>query len=319
MITLARKHTLKKLNETKKRVEKVELTLRENDLNRNVNLLLEALDADEYQKATQIIEQLQNISSKVESIGLKQIPQAIDNCIKDINEFTGGGIAQRAKSKLASLASLFSKEAPAKNPIMKGLSLASALEDGFKSTGVILKNNIKDIKSKMDTSIDEIIGNDEKTKKNISNTLIKAFVPIGTFGKIFKKIPYIANEETMVQELMLLTPKQIEETFKTINSGPKASDIDTKIIDQQANKEAAAKLSSNNTKDDATGNKATTDSAQKTILVKATQDAAKKAGVSDGKALVALMKKLNYEPGSTAGTLVIPTLQELMAEKKHIR
>lgn len=312
MKTLKENYKTKKLNELKSKVKKAEIVFIENRPDYHATILLEALDADEYKKATEVIEKLRNVSKAAESIGLKILPGAIENCVKDINEFTGGGTLSRIGDRLASL---FSKSAPEKNPILRGLSFVSALEAGFKVLPDILKNNIKDMDKKMDDAIVLSTKDDPKVQKTISDTLIKSFVPSGTFGKISKKIPYVENAKQMVFEIIKLTPNEINKLYEPIKSGPKTDEIDATITDKEANAEAAKEIKKDSGKEGEAGSGKAQTGKTRTILVKATQDAAKKAGISNGKALMALMKKMGYEVGSYEATLVMPALQELMAEK----
>lgn len=319
MKTLKQEYKLKKINELKHRVRKSELILIENDKDIQTSLLLEALDEDEYKKATEVIEKLRKISGVAKSLNLSILPKAIEDCVKDINTFAGGDFKTKAMGQLASL---FSKSAPSSNPILKGLSFASALEAGFKSLQTVVKNNIKDIQNKMDVSIIKSSEEDPAIQKNISNALTKSFIPAGVFGKLFGKIPYIADSKKLIEEIMTLTPDQINQIYEPLNSGTKAADVDQNITDEDANDAAAKEIG-----DKEGGKEAGEDEAKETssgksqkgkakdALVSATQKAAKSAGITDGEAMSSLMEKLGYELGSFEGSLVAPALTELMADK----
>jgi len=319
MKTLKQEYKLKKINELKHRVRKSELILIENDKDIQTSLLLEALDEDEYKKATEVIEKLRKISGVAKSLNLSILPKAIEDCVKDINTFAGGDFKTKAMGQLASL---FSKSAPSSNPILKGLSFASALEAGFKSLQTVVKNNIKDIQNKMDVSIIKSSEEDPAIQKNISNALTKSFIPAGVFGKLFGKIPYIADSKKLIEEIMTLTPDQINQIYEPLNSGTKAADVDQNITDEDANDAAAKEIG-----DKEGGKEAGEDEAKETssgksqkgkakdALVSATQKAAKSAGITDGEAMNSLMKELGYELGSFEGSLVAPALTELMADK----
>lgn len=319
MKTLKQEYKLKKLNELKRRVRKSELILIENDKDIQTSLLLEALDEDEYKKATEVIEKLRKISGVAKSLNLNILPKAIEDCVKDINTFAGGDFKTKAMGQLASL---FSKSAPSSNPILKGLSFASALEAGFKSLQTVVKNNIKDIQNKMDVSIISSSEEDPAIQKNISNALTKAFIPAGVFGKLFGKIPYIPDSKKLIEEIMTLTPDQINQIYEPLNSGTKAADVDQSITDEDANDAAAKKLGDKDGDEGGSEDEAIATSPgipqkgkAKVALVSATQKAAKSAGITDGEAMNSLMKELGYELGSFEGSLVAPAITELMADK----
>ena len=307
MTTLKRNYKLKKLNELKTKVKNVEGALLENNVDYQVEMLLEALDEKEYQEATEIIEKLTQINDLAKNAGMILLSGAIDEVIKEINNFTGGTGFSRFKGKMSSL---FSK-APAKNPILGGLAMVSALDAGFKILPTVLKNNIPDIekdKDKMKQTLRVLA--DEKVRKTIENNLVKAFIPAGTFGKIFKTIPGIDTPK-LVADLFFATPGQLGEISKVLKTGTTSGNIDPNLTKPEvvSDKEGKAGEEKTNEPGKAPSEKI------KSALTKATQTAAKNAGISDGKALTALMKKMNYEVGSYEASLVIPTLQELMAEK----
>jgi len=304
MTTLKQNYKLKKLNELKTKVKNVEVVLLENN---QVEMLLEALDEKEYQEATEIIEKLTKINDLADKAGMILISGAIDKVIKEINNFTGGSGFSRFKGKMSSL---FSK-APAKNPILGGLAFVSALEAGFKILPTVLKNNIPNIekdKDKMKQTLRVLA--DEKVRKTIENNLVKAFIPAGTFGKVFKKIPGIDTPE-LVADLFFATPEQLGEISKVLKTGTTSQNIDPDLTNPEVVSDQKEKAGEEK---NAETNKAQSGKI-KTALTKATQDGAKNAGISDGKALTAIMKKLNYEVGSINASYVVPTLQELMAEK----
>ena len=229
--TLKQIYQNKKLIEISQKVKRADYVLNENNPNYHAKLLLEALDQDEYDKASKVIEKLQGLSGAAEKAGLKTLSDAMDKAVEEINKFTGGGITDRVKSKLASI---FSKSAPSENPILKGLAFASSLEKGFGALPTILKNNIKDINNKKGQKISEIL-TDDKAKKAFTNILQKAFIPEGTFGKLFGKIPYVSDINVVVNEMLESTPEKLAAVIKPATSGAKTSDIDPKIANPKAN------------------------------------------------------------------------------------
>ena len=298
---LKQRYEKKRLIEIKIKLKKIDEILIKDNIHREVSLLLEALDENEYKEATAVIDKLQKLKDIAKGANMVVLPRAIDTIVKEINSFTGGSGILRFKGKISSL---FSKT-PAKNPILAGLALAGALEAGFKILPAILKNNIPDIekdKTKQKMPLGELIEAeddvDKKLKKNIETNLIKAFVPSGTFGKIFGKLPGL-DAAKLVEELFSATLLQLNEFSKVLMAGVTVGDIDPNLaIPEKAGTSAD------------TSEKQTPDERKQNITI--IQTAAKKAGISDGKALLNLFNKLGsgYEAGSEASTLV---LSELLA------
>ena len=67
---------------------------------------------------------------------------------------------------------------------------------------------------------------DKKTQKTIADNLVKAFVPTGTFGKLFGKIPGINDVAKLVTDIFNATPKQLGEFSKILSSGATVAEID---------------------------------------------------------------------------------------------
>jgi hypothetical protein len=295
--TLKQVYQVRKLNEISKKVKKADYLLNENNPSYHARLLLEALDQDEYDKASKVIEKLQGLSDAAEKAGLKSLSDAMDKAVEEINKFTGGGITDRVKSKLASI---FSKSAPAENPILKGLAFASSLEKGFGALPTILKNNIKDINNKKGQKISEIL-TDDKAKKAFSNIIQKAFIPEGTFGKVFGKIPYVADINVVVNEMLESTPEKLASVIKPATSGAKASDINPKIADPKASAGSAKGGGSgegllDGIKDKISGAKSFDDLVN--VLKKLDQNAEIKNKVTAAK-LIQNIEKLKKDPGAS--------------------
>jgi hypothetical protein len=298
--TLKQHYQNKKITEVKSKLKLIDETLKSSE-EYQVAILLEALDADEYKQATEVIEKLQKISDTAKNAGMDLLTGAIDQIVKQINEFTGGGGLTRFKGNIASL---FSKT-PAKNPILAGLAMVGALEAGFKILPTILKNNIKDIEKdneKQGMKLIELIQDDDKLKKNVENSLTKAFIPAGTFGKVFGKIPGIDTNK-LVQDLFNATPVQLGEISKVLNSGTTVADVDPKLASpEEAGGEAPSQ-------DKQSGGEPSKQQQQQNIKI--TQAAAQKAGISNGKALLSLFDELGFKLGTFEGNLVVPELQKL--------
>lgn len=307
--TLQQKYQEKKLQETIVRARKAARVLKENRPDHHAKLLMEALDEEELKKASEVIEKLRKLGDTAEKFKLSSLAKAIDSAEKEVNEYVGGTGSSQFVQKVKSL---FSRSTGA-NPVLKALALASALEQGFKQIPTILKNNIKDVEKKKEDTIQTILGTDEKTRKNISNTLEKAFVPEGIYGKIFNKIPYFENQKAFVQELMMnATPLALSELVKADKSGRSAEEIAPEVQQDVA---GAKKGEGETNIDDKSLAIVPKDSAKaKKIIDIATQNA-KKAGLDEKgkKALDDLLVDLEFGKGSLAHRLLIPTLKTEMA------
>lgn len=222
--TLKENYQHKRILEVENKLKKIDAKLIEASVDYQAHLLLEALDENEYKEATEVIAKLQKINDLAKSSNLDLLSGAINTIVKEINSFTGGSDLTRFKGRISNL---FSKT-PAKNPILAGLAMVGALEMGFKQFPVILKNNIPEIetdKEKQGMKLIDIIKDDDALKKNVETNLLKAFVPSGTFGKIFGKIPGIDTKQ-LISDLMNATIVQLNDIAKVLNEGPKTTDID---------------------------------------------------------------------------------------------
>ena len=222
--TLKEKHQQKRILEVQNKLKEIDNRLIESNVNIQVHLLLEALDENEYEEATEVIDKLTKLGDIAKDADMTVLPKAIDVIVKEINSFTGGGGLSRFKGKISSL---FSKT-PAKNPILAGLAMVGALEAGFKILPNILKNNIPDIEKDIENQDKKlnVLVTDKKTQKTIADNLVKAFVPTGTFGKLFGKIPGINDVAKLVKDIFNATPKQLGEFSKILSSGATVAEID---------------------------------------------------------------------------------------------
>jgi len=303
--TLQQQYQQKRKNDVQNKLKLINERLIESNVDYQVHLLLEALDENEYKQATEVINKLQEINNLAKSADLDLLSGAIETILKEINNFTGGSALDRMGSKISSL---FSK-APKKNPILAGLGLVESLEQGFKILPTILKNNIPDIESNKDKQkmkLIDIVKDDDKLKKNIETNLAKGFVPKGTFGKLFGKIPGVDINKLMT-DLMNANVSQLNEIAKVLNQGTTVAEIAPELAQPEKAGTGEEGASPGKDKEPKPEQKK-----QNMVLL---QTAAKKAGISDGKALAALIDVLEYEQGSFESTLTIPTLQKLMNAK----
>ena len=121
--TLKEKNKQKRILEVQNKLKKIDNRLMESSVNFQVDLLLEALDENEYKEATEVIEKLKTLNDKAKEFKMENLATAIEVIIKNINEFTGGTALSRLGGKMSSL---FSKT-PAKNPILAGLAMVGTL------------------------------------------------------------------------------------------------------------------------------------------------------------------------------------------------
>jgi len=303
--TLQQQYQQKKIITVQNKLKSIDKRLIESNVDYQLHLLLEALDENEYKEATEVIEKLTKLNDIAKNAGMQKLPTAIDEVIKEINKFTGGSGLSRFKGKISSL---FSKT-PAKNPILAGLAMVGSLEAGFKILPNVLKNNIPDLEkdqAKQKQKLSDVV-TDQKVKKNIVTNLTKAFIPAGTFGKLFGKIPGINNPAELVEDLFAATPLQLSEFSKVLNAGTTVTNIDPNLADPKK-AGAPGEIGQKGEK-----TKPAPDQQKKNIQI--LQVAAQKAGISDGKALKALMDRLEYSEGSFEAALTVPTLQKLMNAK----
>ena len=119
-------------------------------------LLLEAMDEQDLQKVSAIIDKLNTLKAPE----LPSLSAAIEQAQAELNKYTGGGPLRAAWTKLMT-------KLGADNPVVKITTFADALERGFSQIPTILKNNGVDL-SKADLS------------KSLSSTLLKQ--PTGASG-----------------------------------------------------------------------------------------------------------------------------------------
>lgn len=96
---------------------------------RHTRLLVEALDDATLQTANNIINKLRKIKGK----GLKSLDDSISEAENQLNKYTGGGVLSKALTKLKSVVGI-------DNPLVKFMTFANALENGFKQLPTIINN-----------------------------------------------------------------------------------------------------------------------------------------------------------------------------------
>lgn len=186
---------------------------------RHANLLIEAMDDQDLNKASAIIDKLRGMKGK----GLKSLDNAIQTAESELNKYTAGGPITKAWSKLKSIAGF-------QNPLVKFMIFASALENGFKQMPVILKNNLinVDLTANQDKTLQTLITSDEQRQVLLKN-IKKALSPKGFLGA-FKKIPYV-DAEAFSQDIMNIPVKSLATIVKQSNSGPNTDQVAADLKD----------------------------------------------------------------------------------------
>lgn len=221
--------------------------------NRLSTLLIEAMDEEDLQKVSAIIDKL----NKIKSPELPKLTAAIEQAQAELNKYTAGGPLTKAWTKLKSLAGV-------DNPIVKITTFADALERGFSQIPTILKNNginlknadlskslatvlstpngqrnheergslnmssaAADTSDTVDTAAEGVTNeatiNAQNKLNSVVNQLRTALSPGGVFG-VFKKVPYI-DSATLAKELVAAPLNVFSRIAKQIQSGTKAAEV----------------------------------------------------------------------------------------------
>lgn len=217
--------TLKENYKTRKMIKKINYVdsqlISENNASR---LIMEAMDEDTLQKATSVIDKLNKLKDVTKDS--QAIQSAINDAIKSVNKYTGGG----------SIASLFNKigeKITGSNPLIKSLVLIQCFESGYKMLPNIVKNTGVDLSSAQDSdSITSVIQGSEtqvKTQEGseklalCKKNLLKAFTPSGIFGA-FKKMPF-GDAEQVVNEILLMSLQNIKQQIAVMKSGTTVEEV----------------------------------------------------------------------------------------------
>ena len=181
-------------------------------------LIMEAMDENDLKVATQIINKLR----KMKKQGLDELDSGISAAEADINKYLSGGNVQKAKQKLMSMVGF-------SNPLVKIMTLANALETGFKQIPTIIKNSLDEEQLQDPSKSILDVLNDENKKNVLVKNIRKALAPQGIFGT-FGKIPYVKTDALSVQIVSCPLGKLLS-LVKVIESGPKSADISKDIKD----------------------------------------------------------------------------------------
>ncbi|MFA6050910.1 MAG: hypothetical protein WC761_07020 [Candidatus Paceibacterota bacterium] len=184
------------------------------------NLIIEAMDEKDLDQASQIIDKLRSMKGK----GLDALDRGIEQAESELNKYTAGGPISKAWSKMKGKMGI-------DNPLVKVMTMANALEQGFKQLPMILKNVVgsqEDLYKNSGKSIAELVP-DETKQKIILKNIMKALSPSGVFGA-FKKIPYV-DMSALAPALLAVEIGDLAPLIKTITSGPSTQRIADDIKD----------------------------------------------------------------------------------------
>lgn len=186
---------------------------------KRTKLLVEALDDSTLQMANNIINKLRKVKGK----GLKSLDAAVSEAENQLNKYTGGGVLTKALTKIKSVVGI-------DNPLVKFMTFANALENGFRQLPTIINNATdQDLKQNVDKTLGELVTDKDK-RQQLGQNLIKALSPTGVFGS-FKKIPYV-DKEVLAQELLTLPIKNLAAVLQAMTTGPNTQQISDELKTQ---------------------------------------------------------------------------------------
>jgi len=135
--------SLKERYEIKRLQQRVQAVSHQLVLEQRVSqLIIEAMDEEDFKKVTQIIEKL----NKLKHAKLPALSKAIDSMQAELNKVTSQGSSGPLGTAKNAITQWFKKKAGLENPIVKIMTFANALEHGFSMVPQILKNNGIDLK-----------------------------------------------------------------------------------------------------------------------------------------------------------------------------
>jgi len=174
-----------------------------------VKLIIEAMEDDDFKKATVVIEKLKALKAKCQN--LPTLSSAIDEMVKDVNKYTGGGLLAKAAAKIKGGLGM-------DNPIVKMSVMANALQSGFKLLPQILKNNLDadEMKNNPDKSIEDLLADKPDELATIKKNIYKAFTAKGVLGRQ-KGIPYIKQDQLIADMMSAKVSELRDVTLEAAN------------------------------------------------------------------------------------------------------
>lgn len=144
--TLKKLHEDKRVKELRERMTRVDAVILAE--NRAARLLSEAMDDQDLEKVSAIVQKLGTIKTPE----LPKLKAAIEQAEAEVNKYTGGGPLTKAWAKMKDLVGI-------DNPVVKVTAFADALEKGFSQIPQILKNNGVDLKDvDLNKSLVQVLG-----------------------------------------------------------------------------------------------------------------------------------------------------------------
>lgn len=219
-----RKYTLKEMFDVEQRASRADQIIAEDV---HVEMIIEALDKTDLQRTYEIINKL----SKLKGKGSKLIDTMVQSTVDEINKFTGG-----TGTALEKMANVFKKATGVTNPVLKGLRLVNALEQGFSQLPAVLKNfGIEPTgKTNKSSSILELIMNDDpkggqERAKTLQQSLKNMFRPAGLFSGM--KLPETFNTNTLSAEILNMPIGNIVEIYNSLIHGVTTNALDKDVTD----------------------------------------------------------------------------------------
>lgn len=220
-MTLLAQDKLKQLTERAQNADKQ--LLRENHI---ATLLIEAMDQEDLNRVTAVIDKLNTVKSEQ----LPKLTAGIEKAQAELNKFTAGGPLTKAWTRIK-------QSVGVQNPVVRVMTLANALEQGFSQIPTILRNNninLKgaDLEKSLYQMLSEPSGENQTGAdkvdiggklKQVVNQLQKALSPKGIYG-VFKKVPYV-NSADLAQELVKAPLKTFSQVAQKIQAGAKSTDV----------------------------------------------------------------------------------------------
>lgn len=177
--------------------------------NKRMDVIVEALNKEDFATATQIINKLEKMKNK----GLTNLDSAISKAQAELNKYVQGGKLADAWQSIRTMVGL-------DNPLVKVMTFANALETGFSQVQQIIQNNLQQVdKSK---SLAELGLSPDKLK-TVVGTLQKALSPGGVFAGA-KTVPYI-NKKSLVSDLINTPISKLESVAQVASEGPQTNQI----------------------------------------------------------------------------------------------
>ena len=237
-IRLNNAKSVQRLNEGLKTVYKVgkgKKRLSESHVSR---VLLETIDVNDVAAIEKVMGELDQITDKLPTLNT-----IVKNIKDDVSTTMNQGWL---KKKWNSIKSKFLKDF---EPVPKALAFIASIKQGFSQLATILKVSNFDLKKlPQDKPIVDVntSANIDKRTQNAKKLFLKAIQPNAFWGKTFKSLPYVSNEQAsqLANEVFQLNPGQVFELINNItriNVALPAQDVQTIANSNQQNQQDSSK------------------------------------------------------------------------------